>query len=430
MKKYSALFLVVAIIITLGATPFGVAQSTSTLAPAETDASFEQLPELKASEILKPEFLKGPHHSVRDSVPTVSGENQFVIDSDFGQFEAEGNEMLVIRVKEVYAIANLKEVSRTDQFKDSLANAAKGTFNAAKKIVTDPGTTLSNVPKGVMKFMGRAGQSVKNIGKKKEDDGMGANNVEKMTGQSNAKRRIAVSMGIDPYSTNAVLQKQLDEIAWASWAGGFIFSAGTMPIGGGVGIALTATSVSDSLDKVVNEKPPADLRQMNRAGLRSMGVGERDTEAFLSNPAFSPTRQTAFVLNLKSLDGVANRAAFVHAAAAESDNESDALFCVLTSALMSKVHTGGHPIARIAMIGSFPACVAKDGQVILALQWDYAAWTPAAATITTEIEELAKEVGNKGVLIALSGQASPRLKQELSNRGFTVHDRISPGPLQ
>jgi hypothetical protein len=237
-------------------------------------------------------------------------------------------------------------------------------------------------------------------------------------------------MGIDPYSTNTVLQKQLDEIAWASWAGGFIFSAGTMPIGGGVGIALTATSVSDSLDKVVNEKPPADLRQMNRTGLRSMGVGERDTEAFLSNPAFSPTRQTAFVLNLKSLDGVANRAAFVRAAAEKSDNESDALFCVLTSALMSKVHTTGTPIARIAMIGDFPACVAKDGQVILALQWDYAAWTPAAASITTEIQELAKEAGNKGVLIALSGQASPRLKQELSNRGFTVRDRISPGPLQ
>jgi hypothetical protein len=429
MKKCKTIFFTGVMTISLGLTPFGLAQSTSTLAPANANA-FEELPELKASDILKPEFLKGAHHSVQESVPTASGANHFVIDSDFGQFEADGNEMLVIRVKEVYAIADLKEVSRTDQFKDSLSNAAKGTLNAAKNIVTDPGQSLSNVPKGVMKFMGRAGQSVKNIGKKKEDDGMKASQVEKVSGQSNAKRKIAFSMGVDPYSTNAVLQKQLDDIAWASWAGGFLFKAGTMPISGPVGAALTVTSVSGSLDKIVQEKPPADLRQMNRASLRGMGVGDRDTENFLSNPAFSPTQQTAFVLNLKALDGVANRAAFVRSATENSDSEGDAMFCVLTSALMSKIHQGDTPLARIAMIDDFPACVARDGKVVLALQWDYAAWTAAAAAVAAEAETLAQTSGNKGALIALSGESSARLKEELKARGFTVRDRVNPGPLK
>src|SRR5437764_5078151 len=103
-------------------------------APAAA-SDFEELPELKASEILKPEFFKGQYHTVREPVPTSSGTNQFVIDSEFGVFDADGNEMLARRVKEVYAIARLKDVSRTDQFKDSLTNAAKGTFNAAKKVV-------------------------------------------------------------------------------------------------------------------------------------------------------------------------------------------------------------------------------------------------------------------------------------------------------
>ena len=97
------------------------APSVSQPAPAaSTDSSFEELPELKASEILKPEFLHGPHHTVRESVPTFSGSNQFIIESDFGIFDADGNEMLVHRVKEVYAIAQLSEVSRTDQFKKTL----------------------------------------------------------------------------------------------------------------------------------------------------------------------------------------------------------------------------------------------------------------------------------------------------------------------
>src|SRR5262249_20867863 len=137
-------------------------------AAAPDQSSFEELPELKASEIVKPEFLKGPRFTVRESVPTSSGTNQFVIDSDYGVFEADGNEMVIRRVKEVGAIAELKDVSRTDQFKNSLAAAARGPLNGAKNLVNDPANTISNVPKGIMKFMGRAGESLKKVGQKKD----------------------------------------------------------------------------------------------------------------------------------------------------------------------------------------------------------------------------------------------------------------------
>jgi hypothetical protein len=398
---------------------------------ASAASDFEELPELKASEILKPEFQKGQYHTVREPVPTSSGTNEFVIDSDFGVFDADGNEMLVRRVKEVYAIARLKEVSRSDQFKDSLTTAAKGTYNAAKKVVQDPANAISNVPKGVMKFMGRAQQSLKNIGKKKDSGAREGSKLEQTIGFSNAKRKIAVGMGIDPYSTNTVLQKELDGVAWASWAGGFAFSAGTFPISGPVGVGLTVTSVSDSLDKLVNEKPPEDLRQINRSGLRSVGASEQDTNRFLNNTAFTPTHQTAFVLDLKSLDGVANRGAFVHSAAEKSSNESDALFCVQTAALMGQLHTGDHPLARIAMLENFPVSIAKDGTVIVALQWDYAAWTAGASAFIDKVQKLANEPGqNKHVLVALSGQMSPRLQQELQRHGITVQDRMNPGPLK
>ena len=429
-------FLCVALVATV---PISAQTVESSPPPAAEDSAappeegpFEQLPELKASEILKPEYLKGTHYTVREPVATGSGVNQFVIDSDYGVFDADGNEMLVRREKELYAIARLMEVSRTDQFKESLSNAAKGTYNAAKRLVTDPGTTISNVPKGIGKFMGRAGQSIKNIGKKKDDDGgEQGTDVEKMTGVANAKRKIAVDMGIDPYTTNSILQKQLEDIAWASWAGGFVFSAGTFPIGGPLGAALTVTDVTDSLNKMVLEKPPADLRKVNRETLRKIGAGERDTERLLNNTAFTLTDETAFVLNLKSLEGVANRGAFVRAAAERSTNESDALFCVQTSALMGQVHTAEHPLARIVMIENLPVCVAKDGTLIVALQWDYAAWTAAAAAVTADIQKLAAETApHTPVLIMISGQMSDRLKQELQHRGFSVRDRVSPGPLK
>ena len=108
-----------------------------------------------------------------------------------------------------------------------------------------------------------------------------------------------------------------------------------MPLGGP---ALTVVDVTSSLNDVLKEKSPTDLKMMNRKTLRGLGAGEKDTERFLDNTAFSPSQQTAFVLNLKSLSGVANRGAFVRTAGETSSDESDVIFCVQTAALMSKIH--------------------------------------------------------------------------------------------
>src|ERR1700733_10284236 len=59
-----------------------------------TPVTYEPLPTLDANAILQPQYLIGPNFTVRNSVPTSSGSNRYTIDSDFGPFEADGNEML------------------------------------------------------------------------------------------------------------------------------------------------------------------------------------------------------------------------------------------------------------------------------------------------------------------------------------------------
>ena len=61
--------------------------------------------------------------------------------------------------------------------------------------------------------------------------------MQQLIGYSDKKRKVAIELGVDPYSTNTVLQHELDQIAWASFAGGATFSILTMPIGGGAGAA-------------------------------------------------------------------------------------------------------------------------------------------------------------------------------------------------
>jgi hypothetical protein len=398
-------------------------------APALTPVTeYESLPQLAASEILRPEFLSGPHHKVREEVPTYSGANRFAIDSEFGIFEAEGNEMLVRRVNEINAIARLKEVSRTDQYKDALVKAAKSPVAAAKNIVKDPVGTLQSVPKGLRKFMSRASESIKGIGKKNESDQYEGSQMQQLIGYSDTKRKVAINLGVDPYSSNDVLQHELEGIAWATFAGGATFSLATLPIGGGAGVALTTTGIQSTLQDVLREKNPTDLKMMNRRSLRAMGATEGEAERLLGNGAFSPTAQTAFVLNLKSLDGVANRRAFIRLAGETSSAESDAIFCVQTAALMSQLHNSEKPLASITLIGDFPVAIAKDGTVVVALQWDYAARTKMAADFARAIQEKFKDKPAR--LVAISGMVSPQLRQDLEAKGYTVEDRLMPGPLK
>src|SRR5262252_1132444 len=378
--------------LTLGATLPCLAQTSEPIEVRRAEAVFEELPELKASEILKPEFLKGQYFAVRDPVPTGSGMNQFTIDSDFGVFEADGNEMLLQRLKEIDAIARLQAVSRTDEFKNSLMAAAKSPLNSAKNIARDPAQAIANVPKGLMKFLGHAKETVENVGKGGNDDAGDGRRIKDAIGYSDKKRKIALEMGIDPYTTNTVLQKQLDDLAWASWAGGFSFSVATLPISGAAGAALAVTNLNSTVEDLLREKTPEELEQINRSAFRAMGASASDVERILHGGAFTPTQATAFAVHLKALKGVANRGAFVKAAAEKSTTEADALFCVYTAALMDQI-IQKTPIARIVMLGDFPVCVAKDGTIIVALQWDYAAWTSGAAGFTDDVQKLAGKSG-------------------------------------
>ena len=416
--------------LTLSATFQCLAQTPEPFEVRRAEPLFEELPELKASEILKPELLKGPHYTVREPVPTASGMNQFTIDSDFGLFEADGNEMLLQRLKEIDAIARLQEVSRTAEFKKSLVAAAKSPLNSARNIARDPAQAISNVPKGIMKFLGRAKETAGNIGKGGGEDAGDGKRMKDVIGYSDKKRKIALQMGIDPYTTNTVLQKQLDDVAWASWAGGFSFSVATFPISGPIGAALTVTNLNSTVEGLLRDKSPSELEQINRATFRAMGASTSDIERILHGGAFTPTQSTTFAVNLKALKGVANRGAFVKVAAQKSTTEADALFCVYTAALMNQINEKT-PIARIVMLHDFPICVAKDGTTIFALQWDYAAWTPGASQFTSDVQKFAAQSGeNKSILVALSGQVSPRLREELEKRSITVQDRLVPGPLK
>jgi hypothetical protein len=77
-----------------------------------------------------------------------------------------------------------------------------------------------------------------------------------------------------------------------------------------------------------------------------------------------------------------------------------------------------------------PVCFARDGTLIVPLEWDYACWTQNASEFIQRVR-LANYRGAKvaGLRVVITGVASPRLKEELAKQQVVLIEKALPGPL-
>jgi putative lipoprotein len=101
------------------------------------DSRYDRITQGRASEILPPELLAGPYHTVRENVSLRGPQYFFVVDSDFGKFQAQGQPRLRRLVKEINAIAAMKDATSTQSFKDTFKESALEPFVALKELVLD-----------------------------------------------------------------------------------------------------------------------------------------------------------------------------------------------------------------------------------------------------------------------------------------------------
>jgi hypothetical protein len=413
--------------------PFGLALLAITgLASAQTAPAlppFETPPVLDAQRILRPEFLGGPLFSVRREVPTKAGINSYTIDSAFGVFHAEGNTALVQRIAEIQAIARLREISRTDSYKKALADAAKSPLKLAQSAVEHPVDTAGGITKGLWKTVNGIGQSLKEVGQRRPQNTFEDSVPEDLIGLSTAKRRIALSLGVDPYSPNEVLQKDLKSVAWAAYGGKMTFSAALMPIGGTAGLVIRATATGGDTIAAVLDLSPGDLRLRNLKILLSLGVDRALANQFFNCRYLSPTHQTIIVDALAQLRGVPGTDKFLRLAAA-SDDETDALR-YLRSAQLLVLLDRAMPIDRLSAYHGFPLAITRGGALLVPLDWDYACWTREGERFLVALK--AGRIGDRpvtSVQIYLTGEASPSARTAAGLNGVALTEKALPGPLK
>ena len=303
--------------------------------PAPGPLGWEVPPPLSAQALLPPEWLKGPHHLVQDEVVNDGAQHHFVVTSDFGTFPATGASMLRTRVIESEAIAALKDARKSEVFADALKFQLLHPLRGVKMLIMEPGRVSGAVSPGDSWSFSPCPDALSKFEWSDREDSVTKSTI----GFSYLKRKLAFQFGVDPYSSNAVLQDELNELTWIAFTAdlapqfGYLF----MPGGAVLWMTFSATRWTSYLDEQVRDYSPSDLRARDRDKLDKMGVSEEDIHRFFLNPLYSPRHSTIITTALDELTGVDDREAFL-AVAREANSEELVLFYEHVAEMMRGYH--------------------------------------------------------------------------------------------
>jgi hypothetical protein len=383
-------------------------------------AKFEVPTNEKASDILPPQLISGSNYRVRNNVVSYGYMHSYMVDSDFGAFEVTGDFALRKLIREIGAIAALREVKKSQAYLDGLKKAASQPVEFGANLMTDPVDTISGVPKGVAQLFANVKTGLTTKAGSGEDS-----KVEQALAVSSNKRDLAAQLGVDVYSSNSVLQKELNSVAWATALGSLTLSAALAPVGGPAVAAISITRTSQQLNDVLKEYPPQRLRQMNQEKLQAMGVPTDLATRFLDQPSYTPSQETVMVQSLATLSGARGREAFIQQALT-ADDEETANFFMNMAETMRGYQSKISPIKEISVYGPLVFAKATNGVVLIPLPLDHGIWTERAGQrVPMAIAAYkAANPGTKKFEAWVTGTVSKLAKEEMAKLGVQVVEKV------
>jgi hypothetical protein len=388
------------------------------------ESGFETFQPRSARDVVSGSLLAGPHHRLAPTVQTFAYQNHFVVSSDYGIFEAKSDTMLRRLVREIDAIGALHEITVTEAYGKALGQAAMGPVRGVEALIANPVDTVSAVPTAVFNVFSRAGQgiSTKVRGEKTDyEDSTAAQTLQ----MSSYKRDYAKQLGVDPYSSNAVLQKQLGSVAWAAAAGNLTLGAATMASGSSVVAGLSYARNIDQAVNIVAAEPPSELTIRNQAALDKMGIDKRLAERFLAQRQYSPRAKTILIMALSGMTGTAGREAVLEVSL-QAPDETTAIFYQQLAELLNAYDARVAPIARLEARNRLVLARRSDGRPVILAALDNVIWNEQAASAAAEFaQSLQLKRGGDDLELWITGSASSRFKSEAEALGIRVTEDAS-----
>lgn len=373
----------------------------------------------KASEILPAELIQGPNYRVQDTVVSYGYMHRWTVDTDFGTFEVTGDGALRKLIREIYAISALKEISRGEAFANSVAHAARQPFEFANKMITDPVDTISAVPSGVFQIFGNIYTGITETHDPSEDS-----RLEQALFVSSWKRDFAAEHGVDVYSSNKVLQEQLNRVGWASAIGGLSLSAAMVPLSGAAALVFKNTRLANQVGEALNEEPPSRLRIINNDKLLAMGISEDLAQSFLDHPIFTPRHDTVITAALADLKGARGQDIFLRAILSAQDEAGANFFMNMAQTLQGYNETVS-PIEDIALVNGLTVARAKNGRALIPYPLDRGVWSKRGSTVLSHLKQTYEATGFKGKFeFWVTGTVSPLARQWLVGQDIAVTENV------
>jgi hypothetical protein len=414
----------------------------------------EPEPFLPAPALVQPALLSGPNFRVVPETQVRGYMAHFLIDTKFGPLHADSVQMLAVRESEIPALEALDQASRSQAFADAIAARARKTGAAIVHVVEHPVDTVTGLPEGVVRYFrkqigtwtGRAQAVSDRASREFENNGdpfrapagpMTAARDEPRdpaivedkknrawyaragseTGREakrylkygEQRREMAKLLGVDPYSSNPILDDKLDTLAWAAVWGNF--SAGKA-LGEITGTAADVVSWSGKLNTYVLEKTPEELREINRKRLLAFCSDELSVRQFLRRGGFNDTLRTSLVETLEKLKPQSGCEQLVELGAT-TRGEVEARYLVDALKLIARQAdaSGG----KLFVAGAALAWQTPSGRLLLPLPVDYLTWNSDLDEFFTQPVFAVQE---KSALIG--GEASILAQRKLTERGWNL----------
>jgi hypothetical protein len=313
-------------------------------------------------------------------------------------------------------------MSETGAFAKEFATSAVRPVTDAAQMVEHPMDSVQGLPGGVGELFQRVslgGKEIYSAATTSPGSGKAASETGSATmtalGYDQVRRDLARKLHVDPYSSNPILTKRLNKIAWVMFSARLTVDAAMIAVP--ASLVISGVEFSDDL---VYQTPKADLILIVQKKLKKMGLSQENIVAFSSNTAIPLSLQVSAVRELEAIGNIPGR----RAAAVELGNimtEYQARFIVTSLHMINQWGQQRSPITEVRIQGILVAHD-QNGANIVPAPIDYLSWTARIASFATDPILL----GMHHRVIWIPSQMTPLAQQQLATNGWQIKQGNQP----
>lgn len=337
----------------------------------------------------------------------------FVVDTKYGKFQVDGIELTKVFIQELRALDALEKISQSDTFAKSFGRTATAPIRYGANLVVNPVGTVRDSLSGVANMFDRAGASLSDPNSDR------STTADSLLGIDDARRELAVDLGVDPYTNFPPLAQKLTDVASATAAGGLTVKAALAVVPGGIYVvAVSSVATIQTVSETLRDKTSAQIAQEVKATLLRLNVSPDTVTRFVTNRAYTPADLLLTSRALERLNA-GNTQAFIDRAA-EANSRSVGFFERRRAQLLAERGQEVGGIADFINVAGFALNRTRAGNVVALFPCDEIAWTPITERAVSAITNDLPRDGARKPILATNGGVTPMASREFQRLGWQV----------